>query len=72
MGAYGPVRLRRKSAIGNHRYGDFASRFRNRGQGARRRSMSKSFLAAAAERTAEAESDLAELQRGTWATDRVG
>jgi len=48
------------------------SRFRNRGQGARRRSMSKSFLAAAAERTAEAESDLAELQRGTWATDRVG
>ena len=30
------------------------------------------FLAAAAERTAEAESDLVELKRGTWATDRVG
>jgi hypothetical protein len=24
MGAYGPVRLRRKSAIGNHYYGNFA------------------------------------------------
>jgi len=24
MGAYSPVRLRRKSAIGNHRYADFA------------------------------------------------
>ena len=34
--------------------------------------MSESFLAAAAERTAEAESDLVELKRGTWATDRVG
>ena len=34
--------------------------------------MSNSFLAAAAERTAEAESELAELQRGTLATDRVG
>jgi hypothetical protein len=26
MGAYGPVRLRRKSAIGNHYYGNFAAR----------------------------------------------
>ena len=34
--------------------------------------MSESFLAAPAERTAEAESDLVELKRGTWATDRVG
>ena len=34
--------------------------------------MSDSFLAASAERAAETNSELAELQRGTWATDRVG
>ena len=50
----------------------FGTRFRGADVQNPAQTMSNSFLAAAAERTAEAGSELAELQRGTWATDRVG
>eukprot|EP00964_Phaeocystis_antarctica_P021364 scaffold11849_cov66-Phaeocystis_antarctica.AAC.9 len=50
----------------------FGTRFRGADVQNPAQTMSNSFLAAAAERTAEADSELAELQRGTWATDRVG